>query len=264
MTICPKCQTQNAPGTTFCVGCGQALPGRSARRATASGEGGSKGMAMTAMILGILSVPTFGCALVGAITAIVLGAIAYGRANKEPDVYGGKGMAMAGMILGGVSFLMIPVIGMVSAIAIPSLLRARVSTNESAAIGDLRTIVSAEAAYQSANGGYYDTLECLGAPARCIPGYTGPVMLQGPLATDNGLKTGYRHTLHPGAPAPRGSSISPSSLTAYAVVAVPISQGQTGVRAFCSDSTGVMRYWPLGAIPEITDGQCPSDGIVMR
>ena len=51
--------------------------------------------------------------------------------------------------------IVVAIIGIIAAIAIPSLLRARVSANESATIGDIRTVISAQAAYQSANGGFY-------------------------------------------------------------------------------------------------------------
>ena len=57
------------------------------------------------------------------------------------------------------------------AIAIPSLLKARASANESAAIGDCRTVISAQHAYASANGGFFDSLECLAFPTSCIPNY---------------------------------------------------------------------------------------------
>src|SRR5215467_8872483 len=52
--------------------------------------------------------------------------------------------------------IVVAIIGIIAAIAIPSLLRARVSANESATIGDIRTVISAEAAYQSSNGGFYE------------------------------------------------------------------------------------------------------------
>ena len=60
--------------------------------------------------------------------------------------------------------IVVAIIGIIAAIAIPSLLRARVSANESATIGDIRTVISGQAAYQSANGGWYDgTIICLPA-----------------------------------------------------------------------------------------------------
>src|SRR5687767_4728063 len=69
--------------------------------------------------------------------------------------------------------IVVAIIGIIAAIAIPSLLRARVSANESATIGDIRTVISAQSAYQSSNGGWYDSkLTCLTAPsAGCIPSY---------------------------------------------------------------------------------------------
>ena len=61
--------------------------------------------------------------------------------------------------------IVVAIIGIIAAIAIPSLLRARVSANESATIGDIRTVISAQAAYQSANGGWYASdIVCLNAP----------------------------------------------------------------------------------------------------
>ena len=57
--------------------------------------------------------------------------------------------------------IVVAIIGIIAAIAIPSLLRARVSANEAAAIGDTRTVISAEAAYQSANSGFYGQITCM-------------------------------------------------------------------------------------------------------
>jgi len=148
------------------------------------------------------------------------------------------------------------VVGIMSAIAIPSLLRARVSANESATIGDIRTVISAEAAYQSANKDLYDTLPCLAAPATCIPNYSGPTFIDSTLASAS-LKSGYRRTFHGGpAPSQVPSGASPSSIGSYAYVAVPATQGQTGMRAFCGDSSGVIRFTRDGSEPPVTDGSC--------
>jgi Tfp pilus assembly protein PilE len=63
----------------------------------------------------------------------------------------GKGM-IAMIVIGVILAVSVPVIGIVAAIAIPSLLAARRASNESAALGNLRTIGSAEATYLSENG----------------------------------------------------------------------------------------------------------------
>src|SRR5437899_3835399 len=86
--------------------------------------------------------------------------------------------------------IVVAIIGIIAAIAIPSLLRARISANESATIGDTRTVISAEAAYQSAASGFYGNLSCLSAPAPCIAGYVGPTFLDDTIAP-NTLVQGY-------------------------------------------------------------------------
>ncbi|HKQ89851.1 MAG TPA: DUF4190 domain-containing protein [Blastocatellia bacterium] len=108
-----------------------------------------KGLAIASLILGIVSIPTLGLLGVGAITAIVLGAIAYSRSKKEPAIFGGKGMAMAGIITSVVSLLLIPVFGILAAVAVPQLLKTHVTNRESAAIQTLRTIHNSQAMYQA-------------------------------------------------------------------------------------------------------------------
>ncbi len=153
-------------------------------------------------------------------------------------------------------------VGIIAAIAIPSLLRARVSANESAAIGDLRTVVSAQAAYASVNGGLPDTFECLAAPARCIPAYpeTGPHFLDATFSTPT--RHGYSFRFVPGAAASPeqapGGKVSPSSLTAFAYIAEPVVAGQTGVRAFCAEASGTVCASIEGRVVDGGDGVCPA------
>src|SRR3954453_11126856 len=97
--------------------------------------------------------------------------------------------------------IVVAIIGIIAAIAIPSLLRARVSANESAVIGDTRTIISAEAAFQSAASGYYGALSCLSTPSNgsCISGYSSgaPTFLDSHLSAMVGPigKAGYNRTM---------------------------------------------------------------------
>ena len=218
-----------------------------------------RGFAIASLVLGILGLPTIGLFGIGAMVGIILGVIALVKAGRAPAEYGGRGMAVAGIALAVISILLTPFIGIIAAIAIPSLLRARVSANEAAMIGDLRTVVSAEAAYQTVNGGYYDRLECLAGPARCIPGYTGPSLLLPELA-NAATKNGYRRAFHPGlAASPRPATVSPTSMMSYAYVGVPDRRGTTGVRAFCGDATGIICHENSGVMPESLAGACPSD-----
>ncbi|MCM2255071.1 MAG: DUF4190 domain-containing protein [Vicinamibacteria bacterium] len=222
-----------------------------------------KGLAIASLVVGILSILTLGCLGVGALTGLVLGIVALRRATGSPQQYSGKGLAIGGIVTSGLSLLLlIPFFGIVAAIAIPSFLRARISANEASAMGDVRTVISAEAAYQSQNGAYYGSLECLSAPAGCIPGYTGPAFLLGPpLAGD---KAGYRRTFHPGPAVQPGEDevgrVSPSSLQGFAFTAVPLQPGTTGTRSFCGDATGVVCS-VNGATVEVVDGACGSSCI---
>src|SRR5256712_2081935 len=86
--------------------------------------------------------------------------------------------------------MVVAIIGIIAAIAIPSLLRARVSANETAAIGDTRTVISAEAAYQSAASGFYGELTSLSVPGPCIAGYVGPSLLDSTISSTV-VKQGY-------------------------------------------------------------------------
>lgn len=148
--------------------------------------------------------------------------------------------------------IVVAVIGIIAAIAIPSLLRARVAANESAAIGDTRTIISAEAAYHSANGGFYGPLTCLVGPnqAACIPSYpaNAPLFLDSQLASLNN-KQGYARNFQPGLPTGLRSD-----MTCYAYLSRPLTVGQTGVRAFGADCGGVICATPDGAPLTATNG----------
>jgi len=143
--------------------------------------------------------------------------------------------------------IVVAIIGIIAAIAIPSLLRARVSANESATIGDIRTVISAQAAYQSANGGWYESnFTCLNAPfTGCIPSYpsNSPTFLDSQLAALLS-KSGYDRSFTGGAsPGNLNSNISSgTSTTSYVYWSTPTSQGQTGVRGFAGDSSGILCF----------------------
>jgi type IV pilus assembly protein PilA len=217
-----------------------------------------RGYAIASLVLGILSIPTLGLLLVGAMVSVILGVVALVKESRQPEEYGGKGMAITGIVLSGVSILVVPFFaGIIAAIAIPSVLRARVSANEAAALGDVRDVIRAEAAYQAENGGYFDRLECLAAPATCIPGHHGASLIADRLLS-TGEDQGYRRVFHPGPRAePVPPKASPTSLMAFAYVATPISPGKSGVRTFCGDGTGVICHATGPVVPEL--GVCPAD-----
>jgi type IV pilus assembly protein PilA len=132
--------------------------------------------------------------------------------------------------------IVVAIIGIIAAIAIPSLLRARVSANESATIGDIRTVISAQAAYHSSTGGYYAPVTCLLDPqgAGCIPSYpaTGPTFIDSAMASLQ-TKSGYNRTTDE-------TAVVPLGLSCYIYHATPTNTGLTGVRGFAGDCSGVI------------------------
>jgi type IV pilus assembly protein PilA len=136
--------------------------------------------------------------------------------------------------------IVVAIIGIIAAIAIPSLLRARVSANESATQGDVRTWISAEAAYEgaSSNNGYAPAASCLSVPSNgaCIPGYstTAPTFLDGNLATSNLIKSGYTRIYQP------TTTAVGTGFDGYCYQTSPSTLNRTGTRSFGGDSSGVL------------------------
>ena len=135
--------------------------------------------------------------------------------------------------------IVVAIIGIIAAIAIPSLLRARVSANESATQGDIRTVISANAAYEGAsNGNGYAILPtCLSTPANaaCIPGYAAaaPTFLDSNLGVVNLTKSGYQRTYSVAGSVGVGAST-------YCYLAQPSILNRTGTRSFGGDASGVL------------------------
>jgi type II secretory pathway pseudopilin PulG len=180
---------------------------------------------------------------------------------------GGANAVVIGLVIAVVAIpIMAMVVGIIAAIAIPSLLRARISANEAGALGNVRTVISAEAAYQSANAGYYDVPGCLLAPAQ--PQCLGSKAPSDGYITPGGIvfdvpKTGYVLRFYPGETV-SAPGASPSSLTAFAVVAEPASP-QTGVRTFCADSSGIISICtPPGSAVDAAGGTCPGNCSAIR
>lgn len=150
--------------------------------------------------------------------------------------------------------IVVAIIGIIAAIAVPGLLRARISGNEASAIGSTRAVVSAEADYWGLNRGYSTTLVALGTP--CVAG-TAPFISPDLGSTDPAVKSGYTFTLAAGlggAAGPNDCNGTATDVTFY-VTAVPQTVGTTGNRAFASnvgsalwqDTTGVAPTEPFTA-----------------
>ena len=133
-----------------------------------------------------------------------------------------------------VSAVSIPAAGVVAAVAVPGLLRARMANNEARAIGALRAIHQAQAAYRSDCGAYAISLSSLSGPPR----YLAPELS----SADSVSYAGYRIALNskPGsdvADTPQGCR---NTVTDYVAQAAPERPGATGMRSFLIDSEGVV------------------------
>ena len=142
--------------------------------------------------------------------------------------------------------IVVAIIGIIAAIAIPGLLRARMSGNEASAIGSLRAINSGEAAFSSScgGGGYATTLGQLATPA----GVGGQGFISPDLAGAGAtiIKSGFTVTLAVGASntvvLAQASTCnnSANALASYFAIADPVTWGGTGSRHFGSDERGTI------------------------
>jgi type IV pilus assembly protein PilA len=140
-------------------------------------------------------------------------------------------------------------IGIISAIAVPALLRARMSGNEASAIGSVRAVNAAETAYANAagRGGFAVLLSTLVTP--CNASNAG--FLSTDLSSDPSTKSGYRITLTAGVGANAGpvDCNGTATRTTYYATAIPLALGTTGRRAFASNNINSIWQSSTGAPP---------------
>ena len=146
--------------------------------------------------------------------------------------------------------IVVAIISIIAAIAVPGLLRARMTGNETSAIGSLKAVTSGEVAYSASCGqnGYASTFLILGTPA--------PGTAQGFISADLGgaaapQKSGYNFTLGAGA----GSAAGPNdcngtaTITAYYATGRPAANGTSGTRSFAVNAGNTIWQLTGGAAP---------------
>jgi len=122
--------------------------------------------------------------------------------------------------------IVVAIILIIAAIAIPNLMRARIAANESAAASQLRTLNTAQVSYVTAYpASGYSTLAALGGGIPCTPSSTTSCLIDNSLATNYAAKgkSGYNFAM----------TLS-SGTSQYTATAIPITVGSTGVNSFCS------------------------------
>ena len=152
--------------------------------------------------------------------------------------------------------IVVAIIGIIAAIAIPGLLRARMAGNEASAIGSLRAVNSGQAAYSSscANGGYATVLDDLFLAPVGGTGFISP-----DLATNGITKSAYVITLAAGTnpvaalvtlAAATCNTSANNAMSGYFVTGDPVTPGTSGTRFFGTDTRGTIFQDTAAALVE--------------
>jgi type IV pilus assembly protein PilA len=130
--------------------------------------------------------------------------------------------------------IVIAIILIIAAIAIPGFLNAKMSANETSAVGSLRAINTAEVSYQTAypTKGYPSSLMELGGPDNCTPSAEAACLIDPDLSA--GTKAGYTFLA-------ASSGTTKQAKVAYVVGAAPLVFKHTGIRRFCSTEKNIIR-----------------------
>ena len=137
--------------------------------------------------------------------------------------------------------IVVAIILIIAAIAIPNLLRSRMAANEASAVGSLRTINTSNVTYASTyNTGFADSLAKLGGASPCTASSATACLIDSTLT--GGAKSGYSFSY---------SAASPvnSVINAYTVIGTPSAAGSSGTSTFFTDESGVIRKDPAGGTP---------------
>jgi type IV pilus assembly protein PilA len=130
--------------------------------------------------------------------------------------------------------IVVAIILIIAAIAIPNLLRSRIAANEASAVGSLRTLNSAEITYNTSypNVGFACSLSMLAPPSGTTSATSSTAgLIDSTLA--GGTKSGYTFTV---------SNCTGTPKSSYQYTAAPVSPGTTGQRYFCTDTSAVIQY----------------------
>ncbi|MGD0223602.1 MAG: prepilin-type N-terminal cleavage/methylation domain-containing protein [Terriglobia bacterium] len=129
--------------------------------------------------------------------------------------------------------IVVAIILVIAAIAIPNFLRSRVAANQSSAVASLHTLSIAEMTYSSTYGaGYSTNMSSLAPPAGGVSTSTAAGLIDSVLAS--GVKSGYSFAYSPGATDPTGR------INAFSFAANPVSSS-TGTQYYYTDESGVIR-----------------------
>jgi type IV pilus assembly protein PilA len=156
--------------------------------------------------------------------------------------------------------IVVAIIGIIAAIAVPGLLRARISGNEASAIGSLRAISSAESTYSAscANGLYAPALTTLGSGPSGGSAFISPDLGASASVTKSGYVINLGGTTASGTACNGATSLS----NGYHAWADPVSTS-TGTRYFGTNTTGTI-WQGSSTFSGMDDTATPSNGSVIQ
>ena len=132
--------------------------------------------------------------------------------------------------------IVVAIILIIAAIAIPNLLRSKMAANEASAVASLRTLNTSSVAYSTTYGQFPTNLTDLGPST--APTSTAADLIDSVLA--GGIKSGYTITY-------TGVAGTGGVISSYTITAVPVTANVTGLRDFFTDQSGVIRANASGA-----------------
>jgi type IV pilus assembly protein PilA len=144
--------------------------------------------------------------------------------------------------------IVVAIILIIAAIAIPNLLRSRLAANEASAVANLRTLTTAAEAYSTTYAdGYPPNATVLGGTTT-TPSCNAALVVDNTIALPPGQKSGYTFTYTgEDGNVPLAAGCSAPGFNGFLATAVPITTGITGIRSFCSTEPGEISYDETGA-----------------
>ncbi|HYN15554.1 MAG TPA: prepilin-type N-terminal cleavage/methylation domain-containing protein [Terriglobales bacterium] len=151
------------------------------------------------------------------------------KAKKHTKKHSKKGFSLIELLI------VVAIILIIAAIAIPNLLRSRIAANEASAVGSLRTLNTSMITYNVTypDQGFAVSMAELGPATSGTPSSAAAGLIDQNLV--NGTKSGYTFALHD------TSSTLPNQQ--YEFAATPVTANVTGQRGFCTDPSGVIEQF---------------------
>ena len=156
--------------------------------------------------------------------------------------------------------IVVAIIGIIAAIAVPGLLRARISGNEASAIGSLRAVSSAQATFAAscANGMYAQSLATLGTGPSGGSAFISPDLGSAATVTKSGYTVSMTGTSATGTACNGATALS----SGYHAWADPVSSS-TGTRYFFTNTTGTI-WQGTSTMSAGSDSTSPSGGTAIQ